>query len=341
MERNSRSRITEQKLFAATDDEEALELEKDSGLTDRDKAFLRALSVCGVLRIEQVQKHYGNVSQYHKRRVERFSAAGYIKRRAGYIEITIKGCRAAGIEEKPLRVQKWRREHKAKIADLIYEMPEWKVTIGTEIKRQKELNPGMRIGAVISKDSSEYAVYLLSENPLPLTVGIIWHEIQKLSEININRAVIFCPTPAAMTVFTEQLSQAERRLQEILVLPHPDGVHVLNRVNQESFKNLIVGKLPGLLPANRVYVDYQWQGYYVCNLITNDLIKRRHLKNYFESIINLENRPVIIICMSNQLFFYRRLYPEASFLVLSDDLSKILELNKGGECHEPVASSGP
>lgn len=297
-------------------------MEKSCELTDRDKALLFTLSTCGLLRIEQVQKHYGGVSQYHKRRIEKLSAAGYVKRRAGYIEITARGCRAAGIEEKPLRVQKWRREHKAKIADLIYEMPEWKVKMGIEIKRQKKLKPNTRLDAVINKDGSEYAVYLLPENPYPVTIKKICHEIQKLPEINIRCAAVLCPAPAAMAAFTEQLPQAERRLQEILVLPYPDGVYILNKVKQESFKDLIAGKIPGLIPAGRVYVDYQWQGYYVCNLVTNDLIKRRHLKNYFENIIDLENRPVMIICMSDQLFFYKRLYPEASFLVLSDDLEK-------------------
>jgi len=291
-----------------------------------------------VFRIEQVQKHYGGVSQYHKRRVERFSAAGYVKRKAGYIEITLKGCRAAGIEEKPLRVQKWRRDHKTKVSDLIYEMPEWEVKMGIEVKRQKKLKPNTRLDAVIGKDGSEYVLYLLPENPFPITIKKIWHEIQKLPEINYYHAAVLCPTPTAMAAFTEQLSQAERRLREILVLPHPDGVYILNSVNRESFKNLIAGRLPGLLPANRVYVDYQWQNCYICNLVTNDIIKRRHLKNYFENIISLENRPVIIVCMSNQFPFFKRLYPAASFLVLSDDLVKIEELSKGSDCNEPVSS---
>lgn len=291
-------------------------------LTERDMEVLQLLSRSGVMSNEQTKKIYGNPKLYHIRRLEKMSKEGYVIRKSGYVSITQKGMQFLGVDNKLVRINSWDKPQRAEMVDLVFEMPGWEVKFGTEIKRERNLNRGSRIGAVLKKADIEYAVYqLTAESPRPETIGRLWNEINELPEKgNMQKAVIFCKTSDGMAAIAAKIKKP--RVKEILLLPNSEGISILWVYHSEQFKDLLAQKFPGITPSTaRKYADYQWQGNYVSILLTNDAVKRHYLHDYYNSQSHQrENKDVIIVCTNDQRTFFANLYPLAKIVSLDRSL---------------------
>lgn len=286
-------------------------------LAERDMELLLLLSKCGVMRNEQIKKFYGNPKKYHIKRLEKMSKEGYLLRRLGFVSITQKGLQLLGIENRLAQIKSWAKPQRADMVDLVFNMPGWEVKFGTEIKRERGLNRGSLISAVIKKESVEYAVYqLTAENPKPVTLGRVWNEIQGLPvKGNINRVVVFCKIGAGMEALIAKA--VKPKVEEVLLLPYPEGVKILRTYHTEYIYNQLSQKLPGVTPlTTRKFADYQWQGNYVSVLLTNDVVKRYYLNEYYSGSYQREQRQVIIVCAESQRDYFTKQFPLAKIVTV-------------------------
>lgn len=294
-------------------------------LAMRDMEMLELLSRSGVMSNEQIKKIYGNPKKYHIKRLDRMSKEGYVVRKSGYVNITQKGLQEIG-KDKPVRVKRREKQLRVGMVDLVFELSGWEVKFGTETKRERNLNHGMRFSAVINNGEAEYAVYQLNaQNPRPTTVGRIWNEIQELPhKAQIYRAVVLCYTTGSMSAIISKISKPTSK--EILILPYPQGVYLLRERATQEFENRIARQFPGLIPIGaRRYADYQWKGYDVSVLVTNDAVKHYHLKEHYgNKLTKRENRKIIIICTEEQRQPFSELYPEGIFAVMDNNLKTFL-----------------
>jgi len=207
-------------------------------------------------------------------------------------------------------------------------MPQWEVKFGTEVKREKGINRGARIGAVIQKGNIKYAVYqLMSNQPKAVTVGRLWKELNDLRDKGLERAIVFCTQSGEKALFEKVASEnlSNLWLQELSLLSFPNGIYSINTLHSDGFSRLIRSKFPGLIPAPRRYADFQWQSSYVSVLVTNDAIKRRLLLSHIGTkAYELEQKSIIIVCTETQFPVFSKDFPSAYYAVLSGDMELFL-----------------
>ncbi len=291
----------------------------------RDMKVLQLLCRNGVMSNAQVKFLYGNTSKYYLRRLERMSKNGYIVRKSGYVSITQKGVQLIGGEFKATRVRKWNKSQRADLIDLVFKLPEWEIKFGTEIKRERGLNRGALISALIKKREIEYAIYMLAtETPRAVSIGRLWREINELpAKSFINRAIVFCYSPKGMSAMVSKTTKP--LVKELLLLPYPYGLEIFKKYQTDYLKNIIMQRFPGAAPSGRLFADFLWQGKYVAILIGNDFIKRYYLKEYFEGLgQRLEKKEVIIVCIKDQYRVFSENFPHAKFAVLQDEMEAFL-----------------
>lgn len=280
-------------------------------LTDRDTQLLEALIKCGALSSRQVQEIFGGVSCYHYKRLKELEKRGYLRRIGHYIQITQQGAKAVGgvlgQEDIPIRIREpWQRQQRASVADILIYLDKnyWTFKSSREIKRETGISSSAYINCYITSNGKGYAVYMLSDNPHKQTIRGIKNELDRLIEHGISKAIIFCPSPESMKKFG---TYHGRTINELLVLPFPYGLSLLN--NMEQIQNNIQSMFSGFKTSARPFADYEKDNTLVTVLVYNDLIKKENLGEYLNHARARENRELIIVCLESQSAQFAAMFP--------------------------------
>lgn len=287
-------------------------------LTERDIDVLRMMARAGVLCNRQVKRLYGNPKRFHIRKLEKFQELGYVVRDNGYSQVTRKGMAALGIDGTPKRLRKIDIKKRVRVVDLIEMLPDWDVKLGYEVKAEEKINRNAYLDAAIKRQERTYVIYLIdAKEPRPVTLGRLWNEIQEMPLKGLSRVLMLFEHATAMGLVAAKVKKP--RIEELLLLPYPDGIELFNTYHGTGFIALLQNKLPGLelLTSDRLFADYQWQGNYVSVLITNDAVKRYCLHEYYNGLsYQTEKKDVVIVCTSDQRTFFANLYPLAKIVSL-------------------------
>lgn len=283
-------------------------------ITSRDIAVLEFISKTGAATTQQIQQLF-QCSWYHYKRLKILEERGYIFRKGRHLFITKKGANLIGCTLPRLRT-KGRIEEGTRLSDLILELTgSFEFLSSREAKSLFGLNRASLLDGLLLNNGKHYAVYLLSTDPRSRTVQSVKHEISKHAvSTNLQRAVVFAPTPKAMKAFGTDDCGA----YELLLLPFPSGARLLSDMSQPEVREYIADLLPGAQPVNSPFADYLAGDVYISVLALNDLVRRARLLDYFSW--NVEKKPVVIVCLEDQLSLFKSLYPKAEFTVLPDRL---------------------
>ncbi len=266
--------------------------------TSKDIHLIKQLYHSSVLRPSQSKTFYGNVTKYHLRRIERLVAAGLIARTHGYIRATAAGLRQAGIEDKPLRIDKHRYEEHAIAFDIASHFPDWKVAYPRELKRQSIVERGSRLCMTLGEGDARYAVYVFTNIPSAAALHTFLTEIGELRAHHIRRVMVFCTFP--------EIIHAIGAVHIIGVtdccclLPYPGGIASFRRAHSPDFQNFMKTLFPGVGPCSRPFAHYEWRGAYITILVHNDLVKRSALIDYITHVQKRVGRRCIAICSPGQ-----------------------------------------
>lgn len=284
-------------------------------LTERDERLLSMLARCGALSVDQAGAVYG-VASYHKARISELAKRDYIARADNLIQITARGAKAIGLDQVPFRVRhKWQRQHKADVAGILLSLQGWDAAFPHEVKRSNSyVYRGARFDAVVSKNGREYALYLLSSRPQQQAVRTIRKELAHLKSWRIRHAIVFYPSPEAL----EKFGVEPANLESLLLLPYPFGVGLLESLDiiDERVRKLF----PGCQPCARPFADYELDGVFITSLVTNDLVKRRALRDYLDYVAAREARKNVIVCLASQKGAFAALFPNTEIVTVPDAL---------------------
>lgn len=280
-----------------------------SKLTARDIGVLEALAKCRVMTFEQIRRaFYEDHAWYHYNRLRVLRQRGWIIKRGKYLEITPKGL---AVVQQNVDYSVFRRpgvrDKKADLAEIYVELTgtDWEWLTSTEAKEVYNLNRGDRLGGVLRRVGEEYLVYLLSKKPKGAAISRIRFEMGRLIMIGFDRAVVFAPTPEAMTAFGPDPLAC--RMRRLLLLPFPVGLVILRRTFEQGAVRHLAEQRIGpheIKPASREFADYlakcKGRDIYVSELITNDLVRANDLRNYLERHAQTDAREVLLICLESQ-----------------------------------------
>jgi DNA-binding Lrp family transcriptional regulator len=252
-------------------------------LSEKDIQLLNLLSQVGVVRPKQSKIVYGDVSRYHLRRIEKLVAAEILIRDHGYIRPTATGLTKAGIMISPLRMERYRYKEHSLAVELMSQLPDWIPTYARELKQKSQVQRGSRIGVTIKKDTRQYAVYIIADNPKQITLRQICTEMSELSMAGIKHVLIFCTHTTTLNTFAQALSKPPESLTECCLLPYPAGIEYFKRQSSLEFQMFINDHIPGVKASTLSFVDYQVRRIYISVLLSNDLVKICSLVKYATS----------------------------------------------------------
>ncbi|KUK10384.1 MAG: hypothetical protein XD50_1355 [Clostridia bacterium 41_269] len=261
-------------------------------LTERDKKLFNLLSLAGVIKTDQAKLAYGNVSKYHIRRIERLASEGLITRENGYIRMTAKGMRLAGVENN-LRIAKHRYKEQAITVDLMTQFPDWDFTLAIHLKRKQVIENGAQVNAFLKINNTKYGVYILTNVPRKKTLQILKTEMTNLRLIDIERILAFYTNPKIAEAFYE--TELPSGVQELCLLPYPAGVSYFKQLYNPEFHSFVKERFPNLSSSNRPFAHFEWRDAFITVLFHNDLIKRYYLEEYLKYAQKREGRRCIVI----------------------------------------------
>lgn len=279
-------------------------------LTKRDIKVLKFISITGTATTKQIQKIFQS-SWYHYKRLKVLETKGYIRRDGTYLHLTKKGRQVVGCTEPWVR-KDWQKEWGTKINDIILEVSDSFTFLSSrETKAQYGLNRASKLNGLLTNGVKNYVIYLLHANPHAQRVQAIKREITKhVAATNLQRVIVFASSPKAMKKFGDNDCGA----YELLLLPYPAGARLLSDMSNPEVDEYIRNLLPGAVPVSAPFADYLAGDTYISVLVLNDLVRRARLKDYFSW--DLEKKPVLIVCLQDQLNLLKNLYPDAEFAVL-------------------------
>ena len=291
-------------------------------LTDRDTKLLEALIKTGALSSRQVREIYGGVSCYHYKRLKELEKRGYLNRTGQHIQITQQGAKAigdiSGQDDAPIRIREpWQLKQRKNIADIFLGLSKdnWSFMSSRDIKKEVGISSSAYISCFIStaRKGYGYAVYLLSNDPHKHTIRNIKGELDRLIQHGISKAIIFCPNPESMKKFGAYNGRA---LNELLVLPFPFGLSLLNNINQ--IHGDIQSRFNNCTVSIRPFADYEEGNTFISVLINNDFIKKEHLKEYLNHARKREGREIIIACLQSQAAQFSVQFPGVKQCIIPD-----------------------
>ncbi len=289
-------------------------------LSDRDIRLLTLLGQCGVMKPEQTKMVYGNVTSYHRLRIQKLVSARLLIRDHGYIRPSAAGLQKAGIPAKPLRLERYRYEEHAIAVELVSQLPDWTPVYARELKLTNQIQRQSRICVAISRNNVQYAVYILADNPRAATLaGLrsdmdslhlkrrnpksdsdmkgIRVEMNGLSSAGINKALIFCTSADIMQTIG---NEPPAGLLECCLLPYPQGVDAFRRYHSKEFAVFLQKRFPGLKQSKYPFAHYEYQDAFITILIHNDLVKRAALITRTNSFQHKHGRRCVAVCTPGQ-----------------------------------------
>ncbi len=207
------------------------------------------------------------------------------------------------------------RETHAEIADIV-------LSLGLDFASNRQLRSEYGLnrktyfkGAVIV-NGYYYFLYLLSDTPSSQYLGGIRSELKTYSSSGITRkAIVFAPTPAAMSAFGSDPCKQD----ELFLLPYPSGLTLLNNYFTPETEQHLKSLFPNAVTSRYPFANYETASQYVTILILNDIAKRNALSGYFK--LPHQPKPVTIICLESQKQLFANQYPQAHIKICPGDVS--------------------
>ncbi len=266
-------------------------------ITDRDYQLLNLLSQCGVMKPEQTKMAYGNVTEYHLKRIQKLIAARVLIRDNGYIRPSASGLRMAGIQARPMHLERYHYEEHALAVELVSQLPLWSPVYARELKRIKKIQNSSGICVTISKDNTQYAIYIITKDTPEGMLKLNRSEISNLPLSGINRVLVFYTSDSIMQTVGFKPPDG---LRECCLLRYPEGVASLKRWFSPEFQSFMQTRFPGMKPCSRPFAHFEHNGDYVTVLIHNDLLIRAALIDYVTHAQQREHRRCVAVCTPGQ-----------------------------------------
>ncbi len=284
-------------------------------LNEVDIKLFQLIAASGTCTLEQARQLYGGNQWYHYKRIQRLEDDRYLIKRGKYLELTKRSAELIGEPKYRFRHDGVREAH-AEIADIV-------LSLGLDFISNRQLRSEYGLnrktyfkGAVII-DGYYYFLYLLGDKPSNQYLGGLKAELRTYSASGITRkSVVFAPTPTAMAMFGNDHCKQD----ELLLLPYPSGINLLNQYFSAGNQDYINSLIPGAVPTRQPFAHYESPSQYYTVLILNDIAKRNALTGYFMS--PFQNKPVSIICLDSQKSLFASQYPNAQLISVPDYMSE-------------------
>lgn len=173
------------------------------------------------------------------------------------------------------------------------------------LPKNAQVNGILKIGGV------DWAVYLFKLDPEPLTVSMIFRELEVIQHAGLDHAVIFYQSPGTR----EAVGMDHRGMSGLRVMPYPLGLEVLKKLSSPrallATPNLDLSGCR-VEEAHEPFADLLvHQGkriHYVTELLTGDLSKVYHLRNYTRDQAEARRRGVQVLVPEDDIFHYRAIF---------------------------------
>jgi len=274
-------------------------------LQDRDLLLLQLLSRCGAIKPDQAKIVYGT-EKYHLKRIEKLVKEEVLRRDKGYILPTLKGLQLAGMDCKPLHMEKYRYKEHAQGVDLVSMLSKWNwtPTYSRELKQENMLQRQSRAVMTIQRGTKKYAVYMIADNPEAATIARLRTDLDELpgpnKEAKINMALIFCTSSKILETITNAFEKPPERLKSLCILPYPQGVRYFMYQRSRNLKDLLDERFPGWQECTRNFADFELGKTYITGLFQNDVVKRKALVDYVKNVQQGEGSCCVVICRPDQ-----------------------------------------
>ncbi len=290
-------------------------------LSDNDIRLLNLLSQCGVMKPEQTKLAYGNVKAYHLKRIQKLISAKVLIRDGKYIRPSAVGLRMAGIQARPLCIERYRYEEHALAVELVSQLPVWSPVYARELKQANKVQRQSRICVAIRGNNVQYAVYILADNPKTATLADlrsdmdslhakrqdpksdsgdmrnIRSEMRSLFSAGVDRALIFCTSAAIMQTIG---NEPPTGLDECCLLQYPQGIASFRRYYSHGFSAFLQASFPGLKRSKYPFAHYENRDAFITILVHNDLVKRNALIERTKSFQHKQGRRCVAVCSLGQ-----------------------------------------
>ncbi|NYE57167.1 hypothetical protein [Carboxydothermus ferrireducens] len=297
-------------------------------LRERDIKFLQFIGRYGYITLDQAKEFFGT-SYYHYRRILVLEEHGYISKiKSKYLRLTQKGREIAGINEQTRLGDIKQIERRVLSAELDIKFRGlplgWEWIPSFEVKeKDTTFSPTSKFNGLLKNKDRIYLTYVLPAKPKEKYVDTVKLEMEKLSDAGYIRAIVFCKSPLAIKMFGDK----NRGMNELHVLPYPNGVQLLPFLNpemvqqlgRELFGSIIVGENPQadftIIQDGRK-IDLWF-------LATSDLAKLNTLKSHVKIFSGaVSSRSNAVLCLEQQRNYYQEQFPELPVYTFS--LDKVL-----------------
>jgi len=295
----------------------------------REQVVLEYIATFGAVTAVRLGELLGT-AKYHYAVLKRMCRRGLLQRQGKYYRLTREGQRRVG--SKAPRLWLGQQCKKADVvAAVVNRLPGWRFVPKTKVKERINLNRTSFLSGVLTGCGCSYALYVLSGKKLYVAVGRLREEMKMLAAVSqLDRVLVVCRNPRVRSLLLTPPERQEwrtlwRGMKEVIVMQHPFGASLLGKRYSPAFASLLEQRFPGACPSTKVFADWDWSGNLVCVLVFEDVLKRALLGDYLRYAALMERRTVTVVCRESQLQDLRSDFPSASFCVLSQDLSVIVE----------------
>ena len=282
-------------------------------IQEDDIRLFRIISIGGVCTIEQSKTIYsGRAEYYHYLRVRRLVEDGYLDKHGKYLELTGKSSSLIGETKYRFR-NEGQKPLQCEISKIVMGMTEVETVSNRKLRNKYSLDRRTNFKGAFVLNQEEYFFYFLPSKTSLQLATFIKSELRTLSIGGICRkSIIFVSNPETMKFF----SGDDSKQVELLLLPYPGGVEILNSFYSSANQGYLATLMPGAVATKMPFANYESPDCYYTILILNDIAKRSTLAAYYES--PGQKRPVKIICLDTQKTLYTNKYPRAEIISIQE-----------------------
>lgn len=275
-------------------------------LQDRDIRMFEVLAQTKAMTPTAAGLHY-QTSKYHYRRLGHLVAHDYLEKMGNLYTLGPKGARAIGIP-KP-RISVFQLKHWAMASDVNVRLKDFKCVDNSLIRVQYNQNRevkykfGMRH---LYKPEVLYFAYFLPNNTAQKAIASICHEMNYLVVSNIaTHFVVFTPVPAKIWQSFKDVPNAHN----VLVLPHPWGIQILEYLHSDEFEETVKSHLVNPRRSDTALAEWKTDDGYFVNLLGNNAYHRGLLHRY-----GTQGHKVTAFCLSQAIPDFEYQMPDVDFI---------------------------
>lgn len=325
-------------------------------LTERDMAILKDLNKGVAMKMSQLERHFEGTNRYKYKRIEKLIERGYIRRDGHYYMLTVKGTKEVTGATNTIKVSKSsQKTHRSNVANIYLYLNNqgWEWYNSATAKKMYNLNRASKLEGILRNVETEedYAVYVLSDRPQPKTINSIHGNIKSHTRHGLHKVIVFVPTPEAYRAFgndPEKLVQLDTL--SLCILPFGEkGFNLLKRTSISNWYLTVPGK-PMITNLARIDVGRSittqetvplfadalatledGEEYYVCDMVSNDMIKLYHLYRYsFDQVQYNNGRGVLLLLLTSQYQLFAPMiesYPHIKMVPVPNEVIAIVSSN--------------